>query len=231
MNFRLSIAISLFFIAFMAVTALCADWENAQYLSADELISGVEKTSKAPTTPQQARALRENESEMDWTMPKTLSDTAKTPQDSRAEAQAAALEAEKKSAPVVVEASAEENASALAEATELPPAQVALPNLGGSWSLALNDSASRSMALTLFQNDYQLFGAGKMRVENSTIDAAVSGQVLEDGTARLDIITLNPIDLYMLHLYLNGDMASGEYNALSASGQSWTGSFEGVKTA
>jgi hypothetical protein len=70
-----------------------------------------------------------------------------------------------------------------------------------------------------------------MRVNNSTIDAAVSGQVYGNGSAELDIITINPIDLYMLYLNLNGDMASGEFNALSASEQSWTGSFEGVKTA
>ena len=70
-----------------------------------------------------------------------------------------------------------------------------------------------------------------MRVENSTIDAAVSGQVFEDGTARLDIITINPIDLYQLALNISGDMVSGAYSTLSASGDSWTGSFEGVKTA
>jgi len=128
-------------------------------------------------------------------------------------------------------ATSEENATAMAETTELPPAEVALPSLGGSWSFALNDSLQRSMALTLFQKDDQLLGAGKMRVENSTIDAAVSGQVYGNGTARLDIITINPIDLYMLSLNLNGEMASGDYDALSASGESWTGSFEGVKTA
>ncbi len=40
MRFKLSIALFMFFIAFLAVTALSADWTNQQYLSADELISG-----------------------------------------------------------------------------------------------------------------------------------------------------------------------------------------------
>ena len=231
MRFKLSIALFMFFIAFLAVTALSADWTNQQYLSADELISGEEKTSKAPTTPQQSRALRENESSMDWSMPKTLSDTSKDPKASRAEAEAASIGAENESASTVDNATSEENATAMAETTELPPAEVALPSLGGSWSFALNDSLQRSMALTLFQKDDQLLGAGKMRVENSTIDAAVSGQVYGNGTARLDIITINPIDLYMFYLNLNGEMASGDYDALSASGKSWTGDFEGVKTA
>ena len=230
MNFKLSIALSLSFIAFMAVTTLGADWDNQEHLSADELISGIEKSPKAPGTPQQVRALRENESAMDWSMPSTLSKGAKDPKASRAEAEAASQEKVKEEG-TAAEASAKENASAAAVTTELPPAQVALPSMSGSWSFALNDSLPRSMALTLFQKDEQLFGAGKMRVENSTIDAAASGQVFEDGTARLDIITINPIDLYILSLDLNGDVASGSFWAISARAESWTGSFEGVKIA
>ena len=218
----------------MEVTTLGADWDNQEHLSADELISGIEKSPKAPGTPQQVRALRENESAMDWSMPSTLSKGARDPKASRAEAEAASLEKEevkKESTAAAAEASAKENASAAAVTTELPPAQVALPSMSGSWSFALNDSLPRSMALTLFQRDEQLFGAGKMRVENSTIDAAASGQVFEDGTARLDIITINPIDLYILSLDLNGDVASGSFWAISARAESWTGSFEGVKIA
>ncbi|HON35769.1 MAG TPA: hypothetical protein PLY52_05600 [Methanothrix sp.] len=230
MNFKLSIALSLSFIAFMAVTTLGADWDNQEHLSADELISGIEKNPKAPATPQQVRALRENESAMDWSMPSTLSKGAKDPKASRAEAEAASQEKVKEEG-TAAEASAKENASAAAVTTELPPAQVALPSMSGSWSFALNDSLPRSMALTLFQKDEQLFGAGKMRVENSTIDAAASGQVFEDGTARLDIITINPIDLYILSLDLNGDVASGSFWAISARAESWTGGFEGVKIA
>ncbi|MGB4087796.1 hypothetical protein [Methanothrix sp.] len=230
MNFKLSIALSLSFIAFMAVTTLGADWDNQEHLSADELISGIEKNPKAPATPQQVRALRENESAMDWSMPSTLSKGAKDPKASRAEAEAASQEKVKEEG-TAAEASAKENASAAAVTTELPPAQVALPSMSGSWSFALNDSLPRSMALTLFQKDEQLFGAGKMRVENSTIDVAASGQVFEDGTARLDIITINPIDLYILSLDLNGDVASGSFWAISARAESWTGGFEGVKIA
>jgi len=214
----------------MAVTTLGADWDNQEHLSADELISGIEKNPKAPATPQQVRALRENESAMDWSMPSTLSKGAKDPKASRAEAEAASQEKVKEEG-TAAEASAKENASAAAVTTELPPAQVALPSMSGSWSFALNDSLPRSMALTLFQKDEQLFGAGKMRVENSTIDAAASGQVFEDGTARLDIITINPIDLYILSLDLNGDVASGSFWAISARAESWTGGFEGVKIA
>ena len=114
----------------MAVTTLGADWDNQEHLSADELISGIEKSPKAPGTPQQVRALRENESAMDWSMPSTLSKGARDPKASRAEAEAASLEKEevkKESTAAAAEASAKENASAAAVTTELPPAQVALP--------------------------------------------------------------------------------------------------------
>jgi hypothetical protein len=89
----------------------------------------------------------------------------------------------------------------------------------------------RDVALTLFQKDHSLFGAGKIRVGNNTLDASVSGQIWENGTATLDVTTVNPISLYKLNLTLNGDMASGDYQAFSPSGDSWKGSGEGQKTA
>lgn len=229
MRFRLLIPLSLFFIAFLAVTALSADWENQESLSADELISGVEKNPRTITTPQQARALRENESEMDWSMPSTLSEGARDPKTSRAEAEAAIGEEDDETVDEADNTSDEEAASV--QTTELPPAAVSLPSLGGSWSFMLNDSMQRVAALTLFQNSSEIFGAGKVRVENSTVDATVSGQAYQNGTAKLDITTLSPINLYSLNLRLDGDNAVGDYKATSASQESWTGTVEGVKTA
>lgn len=110
----------------MAVTTLGADWDNQEHLSADELISGIEKSPKAPTTPQQARALRENESAMDWSMPSTLSKGARDPKASRAEAEAASLEKVKEEG-TAAEASAKENASAAAVTTELPQLRLLCP--------------------------------------------------------------------------------------------------------
>lgn len=236
MRLKLSIALCMFFIAFLAVTALSADWDNQQSLSADELISGVEKNSKTPMTPQQSRALQENKSSMDWSMPSTLSGSAKDPKASRAEAEAASSEAKEESSAPTNSIAMEENASIQAQTTELqttelPPAEVSMPSLGGSWSFTLNDSMQRNVALTLFQNNSEIFGAGKMRVENSTIDAAVSGQVYGNETAKLDITTMNPITLYTLYLRLNGDMASGNHTAVTASGESLTGTFQGLKIA
>ena len=85
--------------------------------------------------------------------------------------------------------------------------------------------------MTLFQNGSVLFGAGKIREGNNTLDVTVSGSVPVNGTVELDITTVSPITLYKLNLNLNGDTATGDYQASSASGESWKGSAEGQKTA
>jgi hypothetical protein len=42
---------------------------------------------------------------------------------------------------------------------------------------------------------------------------------------------LGTISLYKQALHLNGDSASGDYQAFSASGDTWTGSAEGLRIA
>ena len=84
--------------------------------------------------------------------------------------------------------------------------------------------------MTLFQKGSDLFGTGKIREGNNTLDTTVSGAIQTNGTVELDITTVSPITLYKLILNLNGDMAAGEYQASSASGESWKGTVEGQKT-
>ncbi len=57
----------------------------------------------------------------------------------------------------------------------------------------------------------------------------VSGAVA-DATLDMDVVTTNPISRYKLKLDLSGDCATGAYHALSANGDSWTGSAEGERT-
>jgi hypothetical protein len=95
----------------------------------------------------------------------------------------------------------------------------------------LNDSVQRDLALTLFQKGSDLFGGGKIREGNNTLDVTVSGSSQKNETAELDITTVSTITLYKLNLNLNGDTATGDYQASSASGESWKGSVEGQKTA
>jgi len=229
MRFKILILSSLLFIAFLAVTALCVDWSNPSY-DADEMISAESVTVyKNPSgfapTPQAQRELEKNKSSLDWTMPSTLTGGGNSAKNSRTLAESSSEEA-------AANAAAEETAPAANTSvdTELPPAQPEVANAGGNWYFALNDSVERDLALVLFQKENDVFGAGKIKEGNNTMDVTVSGTIT-DASLVLDVVSMNPISRYNLMLDLSGDYASGEYQAFSASGDTWKGSAEGEKTA
>ena len=112
----------------------------------------------------------------------------------------------------------------------MPPAQLEVINAGGNWYFTLNDSVERDLALVLFQKGNEVFGAGKIKEGNNTQDVTASGAVA-DATMELNLVTANPIVQYKLNLNMSEDWATGEYQAFSTSGDSWTGSAEGEKTA
>lgn len=195
---------------------------------ADQLIDNsnsggiVSGDTRFPPTPQKSRALQENKSSLDWTMPSTLSGGATSAKSSR-EAAISASAAQKDSAA----SSSVANASSTAE-SELPPTETATISVSGSWSFELNDSLIRDMALALFQSGEYVYGAGNMREGNTTLQVAASGSV-NDNEMDLDIISLGTINLYKLKLELNEDLGSGKYLAFSATGETWSGSVEGVR--
>ncbi len=231
MRFKILILSSLLFIAFLAVTALCVDWSNPSY-NADEMISAEGVTVyKNPTgfaaTPQAQRELEKNKSSLDWTMPSTLTGGGSSAKDSRTQAEASSEEAASSTATEETATSADKST---ATDTELPPAQPQVTAVGGSWYFTLNDSVERDLAMVLFQKENDVFGAGKIKEGNSTLDVTVSGSVA-DATLDLNVVSLGTISLYKLKLDLSEDWASGEYQAFSSGSDSWTGSAEGEKTA
>jgi hypothetical protein len=240
MKFKMLILSSMLFIAFLATMALCADWAHQDTQTADQLLDGGEVVILTPppgqaATPALQRKANANKTSMDWTVPSTLTgggDSAKSSRD-QAEASTADTTADTTSASQSTTSTEEATPPVT---TELPPSrttttQPTAASLAGSWSFTLNDTVQRDLALTLFQKGSDLFGAGKIREGNNTLDTTVSGAALVNGTVELDITTVSPITLYKLNLNLNGDMATGEYQASSASGESWKGSVEGQKTA
>jgi hypothetical protein len=53
--------------------------------------------------------------------------------------------------------------------------------VSGSWSLDLNDSASRKAILTIFQNGDTVYGTGNLNLDaNTAMTAAASGTVTGD---------------------------------------------------
>jgi len=231
MRFKTLILSSLLFIAFLAAAAFCADWD-AEGLSAEELISGGEVTEYKnqmgfAATPQQQRELDKNKSSLDWTMPSTLTGGGDSAKESRTQAESASEEAADSTA---AEETTPAESTAASTETELPPVQSAVTAASGSWYFTLNDSVKRDLVLSLFQKGNDVFGAGKIKEGNNTQDVAVSGAVA-GAALDLNVVTLNPISLYKLKLDLSEDWAAGEYLAFSTSGDSWTGSAEGQKTA
>lgn len=231
MRFKMLILSSLFFIAFLAATALCINWDDPSGNAEEMISSGEVEIVTAPAgqaaNPAAQRKLNENKTSMDWTVPSTLTGGGNSAKESRTQAESASEEAVASTA--AEETAPVENPSAATD-TELPPAQLEVINAGGNWYFTLNDSVERDMALVLFQKGNEVFGAGKIKEGNNTQDVTASGAVA-DATLELNLVTANPIVQYKLNLNLSEDWATGEYQASSTSGDSWTGYAEGEKTA
>jgi hypothetical protein len=231
MRFKILILSSLLFIAFLAVTALCVDWSNPSY-NADEMISAEGVTVyKNPSgfapTPQAQRDLEKNKSALNWEMPSTLTGGGASAKDSRTQAETSSDVA---TASTAAEESASTANTSAATDTELPPAQPQVIAVGGNWYFTMNDSVERDLVLVLFQKGNEVFGAGKIKEGNNTQDVTASGAVA-DATLELNLVSANPIVQYKLNLNLSEDWAEGVYQASTTSGDSWTGSAEGEKTA
>jgi hypothetical protein len=238
MEFKGIILSSLIILAFLAASAHAIQdagsviVEQGQSL-ADKLIeesnsgSVYKNNNGFAPTPQAQRELEKNKSSLDWTMPSTLTGGGNSAKSSRTQAEA--------SSDVAAASTATEQAESVANTsnatdTELPPAEPEVANAGGSWYFTLNDSVERDLNLAIFQKGNDVFGSGKIKEGNNTQDVTVSGAVA-DATLELKLVTSNPIVQYKLNLNLSGDYATGEYQAFSTSGDSWTGSAEGEKTA
>ena len=167
-----------------------------------------------PATPQEARELQKNKSALNWTMPSTLSAGGESAKESREQA-------EETSAPP------EES---IASDSQTSPAQTEMVDVKGNWFFILNDSMTRELALTLLQEGGNVYGSGRIREDNSSMDVAVSGTAA-GSDLKLNLVSTSPITEYQLNLTVDQDLAAGEYKASSAGGESWMGWAEGQKTA
>ena len=233
MRFRIFMLSSLLSIAFLATIALCVNWDNPDSQNVDEMLSSGEVyaynsliTGQA-ATPQEQREIEKNKSSMNWTMPSTLSGGGDSAKSSRDQAESTASEDATDTAEKETANAADTSATTQ---SELPPSEPTATSVSGSWSFTMTDSVQRDLALSMFQNGRDIFGVGNIREGNSTLQVAVSGSV-QDETMDIDIISLGTIGLYKLKLDLDGESATGDYQAFFTSGKSLTGSAEGLKTA
>jgi len=240
MKIKILLLISLVSVAFLAMIALCANWDNQENLNADQLIGGGEVAVITPpegqaATPQASRELQKNKSTLDWTMPSTLTGGGDSAKESRDQAGSAEQTASSRNAAATAEASAVNNTASTAE-SELPPstpaATTATASLAGSWSFALKDDLQRNVTLALFQNGEWVYGTGNMKEGESTLQVTAAGTVRSNGTEMdLDLVSLGTISLYKLDLGISGESATGNYQAFSANGQAVSGSAEGTLIA
>ncbi|HOU71055.1 MAG TPA: hypothetical protein PKY20_04675 [Methanothrix sp.] len=223
MRFNALMLSSFIFSSLLAMTALGVDWTNPSF-DVDEMFHSGESEEYVnpvghPATPQEARELQKNKSALNWTMPSTLSAGGESAKESREQAQS--TNEPETSAPA-------EDASTTEATTS--PATLETANVQGTWFFTLNDSVVRDAALTLLQVNGDVYGSGRIREENASMDVAVSGTAA-GSDLNLDLVSTNPIIQYKLNLTVDQDLASGEYQASSASGESWTGIAEGQKTS
>ena len=223
MSFKAVILSSFLFSTLLAVTALGIAWDDPSY-DVDEMFHSGEDEEYvnpvgAPATPQEARELQKNKSALNWTMPSTLSAGGESAKESREQAES--------STETQTSAPAEETAS---PDVEVSSAQTETVNVQGNWFFALNDSMARELALTLLQDEGNVYGSGRIREGNSSMDVAVSGTAA-GSDLKLNLVSTSPILQYQLNLTVDQDLAAGEYRASSAGGESWIGTAEGQKTA
>ena len=222
MRFKTLILSSLLFLALLAVTALSVDWTDPSY-KADEMFTSGEDEAYvnpvgAPATPQEARELQKNKSALNWTMPSTLTGGGDSAKESRESTQS----------------SSESETSTFAEETaaseiEISPVQTEPVNVQGNWFFTLNDSVIRDLALTLLQDGSDVYGSGRIKEGNNSMDVSASGAVI-GSDMKLNLVSTNPIIQYKLNLTLDQDRASGDFRALCAGCENWIGTAEGQKT-
>lgn len=175
----------------------------------------------------QAKASRERyfaekeNSTLDWNMPSSLSGSGNTPSESRSLAQ-------EQSSAVVQDSSSQP--SNLSADVKVASNESVIANASGTWSLQLIDSIQRDVSLALFQKGASIFGSGSLREGNSTSQVTASG-TMQGEALSLDLTTQQPITLYKLLLNMSNDEVSGEYSAISAGGDQWTGEVDGFRLA
>lgn len=185
-------------------------------------------TSGFAATPDESKTQWTNRTGVDFTMPESLSGGGKSAKESRAAAEAASSEqtedtAGAETSPAGETGAAESDSTAQSGAPSSGAADVA-----GSWSFTLNENTPKEMMLTLFQSGDVVYGTGSINMGDNTLVVAASGSVDSD-SMDLDVTTIGTISLYRIALDLDGDSASGSYDAFATSGETWTGNAQGGK--
>lgn len=188
-----------------------------------------QSSSGFAATPDESKKQWENRTGVNFTMPESLSAGGNSAKASRAAAESASSQQTENSAdleapPAVETPTAESDSTAESDASPSGAATV-----GGSWSFTLDESTPKNMVLTLFQSGDAVFGTGSINMGDNPLMVAASGSV-DGNIMNLDVTTIGTISLYKMALNLDGDSASGSYDAFDTSGETWKGNANGERT-
>ena len=104
-----------------------------------------------------------------------------------------------------------------------------MANVSGSWSLELDDKASKKADLTIFQNGNAVYGTGDMNQgANTTLQAAASGTVT-GSRLNLNLVSLGKVSLYRFSLTISKDSVTGGYSAFTPGESQITGTAKGMR--
>jgi hypothetical protein len=226
MKIKILILSSLLLLAFFAVGVYAVNWDNPSSQSVDQMLSGSEIGDNNtlpgeyvnPAAARSAESGQKGKDILNVPMGQKLTSGALS-------ARSARSEDSPQTSPVQ---------NTVANTTAPAPVQVAAPtepaSVSGSWSLELNDSASRTAAFTLFQSGDAVFGSGNVNLDtNTTMMAAASG-TLTGSELDLDIVTLGKVNLYRLTLMVSGESAAGNYTAYRPGTSPSTGTAKCTRT-
>jgi len=233
----------LIILTIISLVALAIDWDNPQGKSAEDLINGTEQyfqtiDSSLGATPQESRKIHANNTgkEIFTPMPGSLA-SGNSPKEAReqgttssdssstsAAASTSATASKQSSSTSQKSASQTNNQSGSSDSSSWESRDIS-----GSWTLELQGETPKEMALTLFQKGTDVFGTGRSVNGDETLLATASGS-LRGNNLNLYLVTMGSIQLYKIGLSLDGDFASGEYTAVSATGESTDGSVKGTRS-
>jgi hypothetical protein len=214
---------SIFLLAFFTVKSYSVDWDNPDSQSVDQMIAGPDQGMVVPQTgpvetPQSSRAAQVGQLGKDilgTPSGNELTAGATDPKQARSQ----------ETSQTIIPQQVDTNTTVPIQ----PKVPAEPPTVSGSWSLELNDSASHTAILTLFQNGNAVYGTGNLNLDaNTTAMTAASGTVTGD-KLNLDMVSLGRVSLYRISMTVNGDSATGSYTTFSPSSASTTGTAGGLR--
>jgi hypothetical protein len=227
MKIKILILPSVLILAFSAIAVYAVNWDNPSSQSIDQMLSGSTTGENntppgeyiSPSAARSAESGQKGKDILNVPLGGKLDTTGNNPQDTRSQDQSQTSPVQKEAVNTTVSAPVQ------AVVTSEPA------SISGGWSLELTDSASHTAALTLTQSGDAVFGTGNVNLDaNTTLMAAASG-TLTGSKLTLDIVTLEKVNLYRLALTVNGESATGNYNAYRWSEASpSTGTAKGTRT-